>query len=246
MIFSLVGKINNTGLVEVPMGITLKEMIYEIGEGIPDSKNFKAVQTGGPSGGCIPANLIDLRVDYEELTKTGSIMGSGGMVVMDESTCMVNVAKFFLTFTMDESCGQCTPCREGIERMLDILTDICEGRGKEGDIELLEELAYAIKDGSLCALGGTAPNPVLTTIKYFREEYEAHIKEKRCPAHVCRALIKYFIDAEKCTGCGLCLKQCPEGAIVGELKKLHSIDQSKCSRCGICYTLCKFEAIRVE
>jgi len=246
MIFSLVGKINNTGLVEVPMGITLKEMIYGIGGGIPDGKKFKAVQTGGPSGGCIPAELIDLPVDYEELTKTGSIMGSGGMVVMDEATCMVNVAKFFLIFTMDESCGQCTPCREGIERMLDILTDICEGRGKEGDIELLEELAHAIVDGSLCALGGTAPNPVLTTIRYFRDEYEAHIKEKRCPAHVCRTLIQYFIDEEKCNGCGLCLKQCPEGAVIGELKKPHTIDQSKCSKCGICYTSCKFEAITVE
>jgi len=246
MIFSLVGKINNTGLVEVPMGITLKEMIYGIGGGIPDGKKFKAVQTGGPSGGCIPAELIDLPVDYEELTKTGSIMGSGGMVVMDEATCMVNVAKFFLIFTMDESCGQCTPCREGIERMLDILTDICEGRGKEGDIELLEELAHAIVDGSLCALGGTAPNPVLTTIRYFRDEYEAHIKEKRCPAHVCRTLIQYFIDEEKCNGCGLCLKQCPEGAVIGELKKPHTIDQSKCSKCGICYTSCKFEAMTVE
>ncbi|TES90359.1 MAG: NADH-quinone oxidoreductase subunit NuoF [Candidatus Cloacimonadota bacterium] len=245
-VFSLVGKINNTGLLEVPMGITLREIIYDIGGGIPGGKRFKAVQTGGPSGGCIPAELIDLHVDYEELTKVGSMMGSGGMVVMDETTCMVDVAKYFITFCMDESCGQCTPCREGIERMLDILTEICEGKGKEGDIELLEELAYAIVDGSLCGLGGTASNPVLTTIRYFRDEYEAHIKEKRCPAHVCKALIQYFIDEEKCNGCGLCLKQCPVDAVIGELKEPHSIDQAKCSKCGICYESCKFEAVRVE
>lgn len=245
-VFSLVGKINNTGLVEVPMGITLREIIFDIGGGIPGNKKFKAVQTGGPSGGCIPADLIDLPVDFEELSKVGSMMGSGGMVVMDETTCMVNVAKYFLAFTMDESCGQCTPCREGTERMLDILTDICEGRGKDDDIELLEELAHAVVDGSLCGLGGTAPNPVLTTIKYFRDEYEAHIKEKRCPAYVCRALIRYSIDPEKCNGCGLCLKQCPQGAVVGELKKLHSIEESKCNKCGICYEACKFEAVIVE
>jgi NADH:ubiquinone oxidoreductase subunit F (NADH-binding) len=245
-VFSLVGKINNTGLLEVPMGITLHEIIYDIGGGIPGGKRFKAVQTGGPSGGCIPAELIDLHVDYEELTKVGSMMGSGGMVVMDETTCMVDVAKYFLTFCLDESCGQCTPCREGIERMLDILTEICEGRGKEGDIELLEELAHAIVDGSLCGLGGTASNPVLTTIRYFRDEYEAHIKEGKCPAHVCKALIQYFIDEEKCNGCGLCLKQCPVDAVIGELKEPHSIDQGKCSKCGICYESCKFEAVRVE
>lgn len=245
-VFSLVGKINNTGLVEVPMGITLREIIYDIGGGIPGGRKFKAVQTGGPSGGCIPAELIDLPVDYEELTKVGSIMGSGGMVVMDEATCMVDVAKYFLAFTMDESCGQCTPCREGNERMLDILTDICEGSGREGDIELLEDLAHAVVDGSLCGLGGTAPNPVLTTIRYFRDEYEAHIRDKRCPAHVCRALIRYSIDAEKCTGCMLCLKQCPQGAVMGERKEPHSIDQSKCSKCGVCYDLCKYEAVLVE
>ena len=245
-VFSLVGKISNTGLVEVPMGITLREIIYEIGGGIPNGKEFKAVQTGGPSGGCIPAEFIDLSVDYEELCKVGSMMGSGGMVVMDESTCMVDVAKYFLAFCMDESCGQCTPCREGIDRMLDIMNKICEGRGKEGDIELLQELSHAITDGSLCALGGTAPNPVLTTIKYFRDEYEAHIKEKRCPAHVCKALIQYFIDEEKCNGCGLCLRQCPKEAVIGELKEVHKIDQSKCSRCGICFESCKFEAVMVK
>jgi len=245
-VFSLVGKINNTGLLEVPMGITLREIIYDIGGGIPSGKRFKAVQTGGPSGGCIPAELIDSPVDYEELSKAGSMMGSGGMVVMDETTCMVDLAKYFLSFCMDESCGQCTPCREGTERMLDILTDICGGRGKEGDIELLEELSYAIVDGSLCALGGTAPNPVLTTIRYFKDEYEAHIKDRKCPAHVCKALIKYFIDEEKCNGCGLCLIQCPVSAVIGELKEPHRIDQSKCSKCGICYESCKFEAVSVE
>jgi len=245
-VFSLVGKINNTGLVEVPMGITLREIIFDIGGGIPGNKKFKAVQTGGPSGGCIPADLIELPVDYEELTKAGSMMGSGGMVVMDETTCMVDVAKYFLAFSLDESCGQCTPCREGIERMLDILTEICEGRGKEGDIELLEELGHAIVDGSLCGLGSTAPNPVLTTIKYFRNEYEAHIRDRKCPAHVCKALIKYSIDAEKCTGCLLCLKECPEEAIAGERKQPHSIDESKCTRCGICRDVCGYEAVLVE
>lgn len=245
-VFSLVGKINNTGLVEVPMGITLREIIYDIGGGIPGGKKFKAVQTGGPSGGCIPADLMELPVDYEELTKAGSMMGSGGMVVMDETTCMVDVAKYFLAFSLDESCGQCTPCREGIERMLDMLIGICEGRGKEGDIELLEELGHAIADGSLCGLGSTAPNPVLTTVRYFRNEYEAHIRDKKCPAHVCKALIKYSIDAEKCTGCLLCLKECPQEAITGERKEPHSIDESKCTKCGICRDVCRYEAVLVE
>jgi NADH:ubiquinone oxidoreductase subunit F (NADH-binding)/ferredoxin len=245
-VFSLVGKINNTGLVEVPMGITLREIIYDIGGGIPGGKKFKAVQTGGPSGGCIPADLMELPVDYEELTKAGSMMGSGGMVVMDETTCMVDVAKYFLAFSLDESCGQCTPCREGIERMLDMLVGICEGRGKEGDIELLEELGHAIADGSLCGLGSTAPNPVLTTVRYFRNEYEAHIRDKKCPAHVCKALIKYSIDAEKCTGCLLCLKECPQEAITGERKEPHSIDESKCTKCGICRDVCRYEAVLVE
>jgi len=246
MVFSLVGKINNTGLVEVPMGITLRELIYDIGGGIPGGKKFKAVQTGGPSGGCIPESLLDLPVDYEALTEAGSMMGSGGMIVMDETTCMVDVARYFLGFTKEESCGKCTPCREGIERMYEILTDICEGRGKEGDIELLEELAEVVRDASLCGLGKTAPNPVLTTIRYFRDEYEAHIKEKRCPAGVCRALIQYFVIAEKCTGCGACRRNCPQGAISGEKKEPHVIDQEKCIKCGLCYDLCKFDAIGVR
>ncbi len=245
-IFSLVGKINNTGLVEVPMGITLKEIIYGIGGGIPGGKKFKAVQTGGPSGGCIPESLIDLEVDFDKLKEAGSMMGSGGMIVMDETTCMVDLAKYFTKFLTEESCGKCVPCREGLDRTLDILTDITEGRGKEGDVELLEELGGVIKDAALCALGGTAPNPVLSTIRYFRDEYEAHIKEKRCPAGVCKALITFSIDEEKCTGCGRCAKVCPQGAIAGEKKKLHSIDQEKCIRCGLCRDNCKFDAIVVS
>jgi NADH:ubiquinone oxidoreductase subunit F (NADH-binding)/NAD-dependent dihydropyrimidine dehydrogenase PreA subunit len=246
MIFSLVGKVNNTGLVEIPMGMTLKDLVYEIGGGIPDGKRLKAVQTGGPSGGCIPESLATIPVDYEELSKVGSMMGSGGCVVMDEDTCMVDVARYFLSFTVAESCGKCTPCREGNDRLLDILTRICGGDGKEGDLELLEELAEAIIDGSLCALGGTAPNPVLTTLKYFRDEYEAHIRDKRCPAGVCKALIKYDIDADKCTGCMACLKACPVEAITGTKKEPHVIDQAKCTRCGACFEACKFEAVSVE
>ncbi len=246
VVFSLVGKINNTGLVEVPLGITLREMIYDIGGGIPNGKAFKAVQTGGPSGGCIPASLLDLPVDYETLTKAGSIMGSGGMVVMDEDACMVDVARYFLAFTVDESCGKCIPCREGLQQMYQILTDIVEGRGKEGHIELLEELAEAVKAGSLCALGGTAPNPVLTTIRYFRDEYEAHIREKRCPAGVCRALIRFAIDEQRCTGCGVCLRECPVQAISGEKEKPHRIDQALCIKCGVCREVCAFEAVIVE
>jgi len=245
-IFSLVGKVNNTGLVEVPMGITLREIIFDIGGGIPNGKKFKAVQTGGPSGGCIPESLIDIPVDFDKLTEVGSMMGSGGMIVMDESTCMVDVAKYFVNFLKGESCGKCTPCREGLLRMSQILEDITEGRGEEGDIELLEELGEVMKDASLCGLGQTAPNPVLSTIKYFRDEYEAHIKEKRCPAGVCKALITYEIDPDKCTGCGACKRNCPVECISGEKKEPHTIDQSKCIKCGTCKDVCKFDAITVK
>jgi len=245
-IFSLVGRINNTGLVEVPMGITLREIIFDIGGGIPEGRKFKAVQTGGPSGGCIPESLIDLPVDFDRLVEAGSMMGSGGMIVMDETTCMVDLAKYFVKFLTEESCGKCVPCREGLDRMLDILTDITEGQGKPGDIELLEELGDVIRGTSLCALGSTAPNPVLSTIKYFRDEYEAHINEKRCPAGVCKALITFSIDEEKCTGCGVCIKSCPQMAISGEKKKLHTIDQEKCIACGLCRDACKFEAVIVS
>jgi len=246
-IFSLVGKVNNTGLVEVPMGITLREMIFDIGGGIKDGKKFKAVQTGGPSGGCLPESLLDLPVDFDALTKAGSMMGSGGMIVMDETTCMVDVAKYFLTFLEEESCGKCVPCREGIKRMREILNDITEGKGQEGDLELLEEISNTLIDSSLCALGSTAPNPVLTTIRYFREEYEAHIKDKRCPAGVCKALIHYYVIEEKCPGCGLCVKACPQGAITFMGKKRPVVlDESKCIKCGACYDICKLEAIGVK
>ncbi len=247
-IFSLVGKVNNTGLVEVPMGMTLREIIYGIGGGIIKGKKFKAVQTGGPSGGCIPESLLDLPVDFDELTKVGSMMGSGGMIVMDEDTCMVDVARYFLSFLREESCGKCVPCREGIKRMLEILTDITEGKGKEGDIELLEEVSEVLMDASLCALGTTAPNPILTTIKYFRDEYEAHIKYKKCPAGVCKELIEYLIDLENCTGCHRCVVNCPEDAITGEKKKgeTYKIDLSKCIKCGVCLDVCKFDAVEVR
>ncbi len=245
-IFSLVGKINNTGLVEVPMGITLREIVYKIGGGVKDGKKFKAVQTGGPSGGCIPESLLDIPVDYDRLTEVGSIMGSGGMIVMDENTCMVDVARYFVAFLRDESCGKCTPCREGLIHMHNILTRITEGKGEEGDIERLKYLANAIKDGSLCQLGGTAPSPVLTTIRYFEDEYDAHIKDKRCPAGVCTALIHYSIDEEKCKGCGACKKGCPAEAISGEKKQPHHLDREKCIKCGACKEACKFEAIRVD
>jgi NADH:ubiquinone oxidoreductase subunit F (NADH-binding)/(2Fe-2S) ferredoxin/ferredoxin len=237
-IFSLVGKVNNTGLVEVPMGITLRDIIYKLGGGIPGGKSFKAVQTGGPSGGCIPEEQLDMKVDFDELAKAGSMMGSGGMIVMDEDTCMVDVARYFLDFLSDESCGKCVPCREGIRQMLKILTNISKGKGREGDIELLEELSQVTRDASLCALGRTAANPVLSTIRYFRDEYEAHIKEKRCPAYVCKALISYYIDPEKCKACMICLRQCPAEAIVGGKNQIHVIDQEKCTKCGTCFEVC--------
>ena len=245
-VFSLVGKVNNTGLVEVPMGITLQEIIFDIGGGIPDGKKFKAVQTGGPSGGCIPESMLDIPVDFESLRQAGCIMGSGGMIVMDETTCMVEVARYFLSFTQEESCGKCVPCRIGTKRMLETLTAICEGRGKEEDIEILEGMASSIKDSALCALGQTAPNPVLTTLKYFKDEYEAHIKEKRCPAGVCKNLITYEIIPDNCTGCHACFKACPTGAISGEKKEVHVIDQDACIKCGMCISTCRFDAITVS
>ncbi len=245
-IFSLVGKVVNTGLVEVPMGTSLRTIIFDIGGGIPKKKKFKAVQTGGPSGGCIPERFLDLGVDFDELSKVGSIMGSGGMIVMDQDTCMVDVARYFLDFLKEESCGQCNPCREGIKQMLEILTSICQGNGKEGDIEMLEELGVMIQRFSLCGLGTSAPNPVLTTILYFRDEYEAHIRDKKCPAGVCKPLFHYEIDPETCTGCRSCAKKCPQEAIAGDKKKPHSLDQSKCIKCGICYDTCKFDAIVIR
>jgi NADH:ubiquinone oxidoreductase subunit F (NADH-binding)/(2Fe-2S) ferredoxin/NAD-dependent dihydropyrimidine dehydrogenase PreA subunit len=237
-IFSLVGKINNTGLVEVPMGITLRTVIFDIGGGLKNGKAFKAVQTGGPSGGCLPAEKLDLPIDYETLTQAGSIMGSGGMIVMDEDTCMVDVARYFLNFTQEESCGKCVPCRVGTRQLKDILTRITEGRGELSDLELLESLARTITAGSLCGLGQTAPNPVLTTLRYFRNEFEAHIRDKSCPAGVCRALIAYYILPDKCVGCLLCKKNCPVKAISGESKKLHVVDQAACVKCGACYDVC--------
>jgi NADH:ubiquinone oxidoreductase subunit F (NADH-binding)/(2Fe-2S) ferredoxin len=245
-IFSLVGKVNNTGLVEVPMGITLRDVIYKVGGGIPGGKKFKAVQTGGPSGGCIPEEQLDMPVDFDELTKAGSMMGSGGMIVMDEDTCMVDVARYFLNFLSDESCGKCVPCREGIRQMLKVLTNITRGKGEKGDIELLEELSEVTRDASLCALGRTAANPVMSTIHYFRDEYEAHIKEKRCPAYVCKELISYYIDPDKCQACMICLRQCPAGAIVGDKNQIHVIDQEKCTKCKTCFEVCppRFNAVR--
>ena len=241
-VFALTGKINNTGLAEVPMGITMREIIYDIGGGINGGKKFKAVQIGGPSGGCLPESMLDLSIDYDSLTAAGAMMGSGGLVVMDEDTCMVDVAKFFLNFTQSESCGKCTPCREGTKRMLEVLTRITEGQGREGDIELLEELARNIKETALCGLGQTAPNPVLSTLKYFRHEYEAHIKEKRCPTGACEKLANYEIT-DACKGCGLCARQCPVNAISGEVKKKHVIDVTKCIKCGACMAACPFKAI---
>ena len=225
------------------MGTTLREVIYEIGGGIPNGKAFKAAQTGGPSGGCIPSSELDIPIDYDNLISIGAMMGSGGLIVMDEDNCMVDVARFFLDFTQDESCGKCPPCRIGTKRMLEILERICDGQGEEGDIERLEELAEGIKASALCGLGQTAPNPVLSTIKYFRDEYEAHIYEKRCPAGVCRNLLNYVIDEEKCKGCGICAKKCPGDAITGEKKKPHVIDAAKCVKCGACIEACPFNAI---
>ena len=245
-VFALTGKIRKGGLVEIPMGKTLRDVIYGIGGGIRDDKEFKAVQMGGPSGGCIPKELLDTVIDYKALGATGAIMGSGGMVVMDESTCMVGMAKFFLDFTALESCGKCVHCRIGTRRMQEILTRIVKGEGKEGDIELLEELCEAVKDGALCGLGQTAPNPVLTTIRYFRNEYEAHIKDKKCPAKECVDLLTYSIVADKCKGCTLCAKKCPAKAISGEVKKAHIIDSDICIRCGQCVNSCRFGAINVE
>ena len=245
-VFSLVGKVNNTGLVEVPMGILLRDIVFNIGGGIPGGKRFKAVQTGGPSGGCIPEQYLDSPVDFDELTKLGSMMGSGGMIVMDEGTCMVDIANYFLSFLEGESCGKCVSCREGIKRMREILTDITEGRGREEDIELLQEVATILQEGSLCALGTTTANPILTTMRHFGDEYEAHIKDKKCPAGVCTKLIHYYIDSEKCEGCLRCLRACPEQAVSGEKRKPHVIDQSKCIKCGACTEVCKFEAILKE
>jgi NADH:ubiquinone oxidoreductase subunit F (NADH-binding)/(2Fe-2S) ferredoxin len=242
-VFALTGNIANCGLVEVAMGTTLREIIHEIGGGIPGGKAFKAVQTGGPSGGCLPSSYLDHPVDYESLAAAGSIMGSGGMVVMDEDTCMVDIARYFLDFTQRESCGKCVPCRLGTKRMLEILTRITEGEGKDGDVDLLTDMAETIKDSSLCALGQTAPNPVLTTINFFRDEYEAHIRDKRCPAHECKSLFAYQIDAEACRGCGLCMRNCPQEAISGERKEPHEIDQDLCVRCGVCFDVCKFGAV---
>lgn len=246
MIFSLTGKVNNTGLVEVPMGISLRELVVNIGGGVPEGSKIKAVQTGGPSGGCIPEHLLDLQVDYEKLAEAGSMMGSGGMIVLDESSCMVDVAKYFLTFTQDESCGSCFSCREGITRMLEIVENITRGDSSLEELELLQELAEVVKDSSMCGLGQTCGNPVLSTIRYFEEEYRAHILEKRCPAGVCRELINFRINEEQCNGCGACLKKCPVEAIQGEKKEPHTILQDRCTKCGICFETCKYDAVIKE
>ena len=245
-VFSLVGKVNNTGLVEVPMGISIRELVENIGGGILNGKRFKAVQTGGPSGGCIPERLSDLPVDFDSLTEAGSMMGSGGIIVMDEDTCMVDVAKYFINFLVEESCGKCTPCRDGLPRMLDLLTDITEGRGGEGHVALLEELCEMLTWGALCGLGTSAANPVLSTIKYFRDEYDAHIRDRKCPAGVCKELITYAIDPEACTGCRLCAKNCPQECITGERKEVHVIDTARCIKCGICKDVCTFDAVRIS
>ncbi len=245
-IFALTGKVNNTGLCEVPMGISLREIVFDIGGGIRDGKKYKAVQIGGPSGGCIPEDLLDLPVDFDSLTAAGAMMGSGGMVVMDEDTCMVDLARYFLSFTQSESCGKCTPCREGTKRMLEILQRITKGKGEPEDIPRLEQLAAAVKDSSLCGLGQTAPNPVLTTLRYFRDEYEAHIFDRRCPAGVCKELLSYYIDSELCTGCRACVRVCPTDAISGERKEPHTIDETKCISCGACFDRCRFDAVKTK
>ncbi|MEO0074619.1 MAG: NADH-ubiquinone oxidoreductase-F iron-sulfur binding region domain-containing protein [candidate division WOR-3 bacterium] len=245
-IFSLVGKINNTGLVEVPMGISLRQIIFDIGGGIKNNKKFKAVQTGGPSGGVLPEKMLDLPVDFDRLTEAGSMMGSGGMIVMDEDNCMVDVAKYFISFLQEESCGKCVPCREGLKKMLEILDKITNGKGEVSDLDTLFDLSQLLTDGSLCGLGTSAANPVLSSLQYFRDEYEAHIKDKKCPAKVCKALIKFRIDPDKCTGCHLCYKNCPADAITGQNKKLHSIHDDKCIKCGICFDVCKFDAVLKE
>jgi len=244
-VFSLVGDIRNTGLVEVPMGITLREIIEEVGGGVPNGRTFKAVQSGGPSGGCVPAKLLDMPVDFDSLTEAGSMMGSGGLIVMDDHTCMVDVARYFINFLVDESCGKCTPCREGLFAMKNILDGICNGEGKEGDIERLEDISATVMDGSLCGLGTSAPNPVLSTIRYFRDEYEEHIKDQKCRAGICKELITYSIN-DKCIGCTACAKKCPENCISGEAKGMHVIDASKCIKCGICLETCKFDAVEVK
>ena len=243
-VFALAGDVTNTGLIEVPIGITLREIVYNIGGGIPNNKKLRAVQIGGPSGGCIPEEHLDARIDYESLKELGAIMGSGGLVVMDEDTCMVDIARYFMNFIQDESCGKCTPCREGTRIMLDMLTKICQGKGKMEDLDVLEELAVRIQDTSLCALGQTAPNPILTTLRYFRDEYIEHIRDKKCRAGVCKSLLKFEINPEKCTGCTVCAIKCPVKAISGEKKKPHKIDQNICIKCGVCYDACRFNAIK--
>lgn len=245
-VFALGGKINNTGLVEIPMGTTLREIVEEIGGGVPNGKKFKAAQTGGPSGGCIPAEHFDVPIDYDNLIEIGSMMGSGGLIVMDEDNCMVDIAKFFLEFTVDESCGKCTPCRVGTRRMLEILEKITKGQATMEDLDKLEELCYHLKSNSLCALGQTAPNPVLSTLHYFRDEYIAHIVDKKCPAGVCKDLLHYKIDADKCKGCTLCARTCPSDAIIGSVKEPHMINPEKCVKCGACMEKCRFGAIYKE
>lgn len=244
--FALAGDVNHTGLIEVPLGITLREIVNDVGGGIKDDKEFKAVQIGGPMGGCVPAQFLDLPVDYESLASAGTIMGSGGMIVMDNETCMVDIARFFMEFTQDESCGKCTPCRVGTRRLLEILTRICNGKGVEEDIAILNDLCEEIRTNSLCGLGQGAPNPVLSTLKYFRDEYEAHIYEKRCPAKVCRALIRYEIISDACTGCTVCARNCPTGAISGERRQVHIINPDVCIRCGICMQVCNFNSIAIN
>jgi len=245
-VFALVGKVKRTGLAEVPMGTTLRQLVFDIGGGIPDKREFKAVQTGGPSGGCIPASLLDLPIDFDTLDKYGSMMGSGGIIVMDDRTCMVEVARYYTNFLAEESCGKCTPCREGLRRMLEILTDLTDGKGREGDIERLEQTGAAMKEAALCGLGKSAPNPVLTTIKYFRDEYEAHLKDKMCPAGVCPELTKFIILKDKCKGCALCKRSCPVSAISGDTKKAHVIERKLCVNCGSCRNVCPFGAISIK